>query len=65
MCEDCPVHLDVHKCVKNTELEFMALIKVLDHVSEGDSIYTNCQRIIDLIREDNPKYPYHHDLLQK
>jgi hypothetical protein len=63
--ENSPVYTYESSSGKNTELEFIAFNEVLDHVSEGDIIYTDCQRIVDLVENRNPSYGYQSSLLQR
>lgn len=51
--------------IKNTELEFNAFEDVLNYIHAGDSIYTDCQRITDLVGKRNPKYDYQKRLLNR
>lgn len=65
MQENGPIHIMISTHGKNTELEFIAFNEVLNHVSTGDRVYTDCQRIIDLILKRDPNYDYQRDLLNR
>lgn len=60
-----PITLESVYGAKNTELEFIALDRVLSVASDGDTVYSDCQRIIELILKSNPKYQYQSDLLRR
>lgn len=52
-------------CDGNTQLEFVAVDRVLDLVSPNDRVHTDCQRIVQIAEGDHPRYEYQRDIADK